>query len=277
MRDRRLGRAECGRGLQPGERILEVLVGAAAVPARERRLERLSALLDGEEHDGDVVLAASPVRRLHERLRRRVEVVRLGDEPEDVLVGHHRRQAVGAEQVGIARARLDDEAVDVDLMIGAEGPRDDRALRMRLRLLGCEPPASHQIGDEGVVVGQLLEPPLVDPVGARVADVADEHATVLEQSGRDRRPHPGGAGVADSALVDPAVRLLDDRPDALLRLELVRLVELAEGSRREPRGDLARLGPAHAVGDCKERRLEDERVLVPAPLPPRVGPPRRPG
>ena len=52
----------------------------------------------------------------------------------------------------------------------------------------------------------------------------------------------------------------------LRRRELVRVVELAEGGRGNARGDLTRLGAAHPVGDGEERRLEDEGVLVAAPL-----------
>src|SRR5262249_57293603 len=39
----------------------------------------------------------------------------------------------------------------------------------------------------------------------------------------------------------------------------------------ERRGALARLCPAHPVGDREERRLADERVLVAPPLPAGVG------
>ena len=46
---------------------------------------------------------------------------------------------------------------------------------------------------------------------------------------------------------------------------------LLERGGREPRGELARLGAAHAVGDREQRRLADERVLVLQPPAARVG------
>ena len=107
--------------------------------------------------------------------------------------------------------------------------------------------------------------PFADPVRPRVADVPDRDAALVDERRRDRRPHAGRARVLARAVVDPPVRLLDDRGHALRGLEVVGLVELAERRRREPRGDLARLRPAHPVGDDEERRLDDERVLVPAP------------
>ena len=53
--------------------------------------------------------------------------------------------------------------------------------------------------------------------------------------------------------------------------QLVGLVILAEGGRREPGRDLAGLRAAHPVGHREERRVEDEGVLVPAPHAARIG------
>ncbi len=44
-----------------------------------------------------------------------------------------------------------------------------------------------------------------------------------------------------------------------------------EGLDRDPRGDLAGLRAAHAVGDDEQRRAREQRVLVGAPLAPGVG------
>ena len=70
-------------------------------------------------------------------------------------------------------ARLDLEGVDVDLRVGAEHPCDHGALRVDIRFLRREPPAADELGDERVVVGQLLERAVADAVGAGVADMAD--------------------------------------------------------------------------------------------------------
>ena len=82
---------------------------------------------------------------------------------------------------------------------------------------GRELAAPDELGDERVVVGQLLEPVVAQQVGARVADVADrDRPVVLDQRDRHRRAHPGGCRVGRGALVDAAVRLLDQLDDVRL-------------------------------------------------------------
>src|ERR671919_2917306 len=98
-------------------------------------------------------------------------------------------------------------------------------------------------------VGQRLEQPAAKPVGARVPNVTDGYRLVPYQGGRDRRAHSRGLGVFPGTLIDAPVRFLDDRRDTFLRLELVRVVELAESVDRQPRGHLACLRSAHAVRD----------------------------
>ncbi len=148
---------------------------------------------------------------------------------EDLVLGHHRGQPVGADQEEIALRRFDEDRVDVDVEIGAEGAGDHGALWMCLCLLGCEPSASDQVADERVILGELLECVFPHPVCPRVADVADRDGVVAEERGRDGRPHPRETRVLMRPLEDPAVGLLDDRLETLGRAELVGLVELAEG------------------------------------------------
>ena len=144
----------------------------------------------------------------------------------------HRRQAVRAEQEDVSVAGLDGEHVDVDVGLGPERARDHRALRVDRRLLGGELTAPHQLGDERVVVGQLLQMLVAQPVGPRVADMPDRDLPVgLEDRNRHRRAHPRRCRVGGGALVHAQVRRLDQRDDTLL----------AGGARVEPRlGDRGR-------------------------------------
>ena len=130
--------------------------------------------------------------------------------------------------------------------------------------------APHELGDERVVVGQLLERVAAQHVGARVADVAEGDVAVrLDERDRHRRPHAARRRVVRRALVHAAVRLLDELDDAILAAALrLRLVQRAGGERR---GDLAGPRAAHAVGDREQRRPHDERVLVLPALPSGVG------
>src|SRR5581483_6931373 len=105
--------------------------------------------------------------------------------------------------------------------------------------------------------------------GARVADMADDDALVLDERDGHRRSHTGGRGVGARPLVDAAVCLLDERCDALGPGEAARIGVL-ERRGSELRRHLARLRAAHAVRDREERRSENVRVLVTAPATARV-------
>ena len=141
---------------------------------------------------------------------------------------------------------------------------------MGLRLLGRELPVSHELGDERVIVGQLRELAAPYEIRARVAHVADRHLAVVDERDGHRRSHPGRLVVLARALVDPAVRLLDELDDALFGRQRARRRLLARRGRSETRGDVARARASHAVRDCEERRLADERVFVAPALAARV-------
>ena len=92
-------------------------------------------------------------------------------------------EAVGAEEDAVAGCDVDRVEVDVDVGVDAERAGDDRALRVRLGLLGGEPALADELLDEAVVVGDAAQLAVVQEVRARVADVADEQ---LAAAGDDR-------------------------------------------------------------------------------------------
>ena len=65
-------------------------------------------------------------------------------------------------------------------------------LGMALGLLGRELAAADELGDERVVIGQLLERTVPEEVRAGVAHVADPDVVVLGERDRHRRPHSRG-------------------------------------------------------------------------------------
>jgi hypothetical protein len=116
-----------------------------------------------------------------------------------------------------------------------------------------------------VVLGQLLDLAVADQVRARVADMADGDGAVLEEGDGDRRAHARGVRVFTRPLVDLAVGFLDQRDDASFAAAVD---VLAEGRRRDARGDLAPACAAHAVSHREQGRMADPGVLVsPAPAP----------
>ena len=69
----------------------------------------------------------------------------------------HCREPVRAEQKDVAGRAVDGEDVHIDIGVGAERAGDHRALRMDLGLLRRQLAPPDELGDERVVVGQLLE------------------------------------------------------------------------------------------------------------------------
>ena len=93
---------------------------ASVAVADERRV-----VGDLERDDGDVVLPAAAVRRLHQRRERAVDVVAVAlDHLEDRILRDHVREAVGTEQEKVTVLGADAERVDVHVGIGAERARD---------------------------------------------------------------------------------------------------------------------------------------------------------
>ena len=186
--------------------------------------------------------------------------------PSSTIVG----QPVRAEQVDVARLGRDGEGVHVDVRVGADRARDHGALRVRVGLLGRQPAAPHELGDERVVVGELLEVSVAEPVGTRVSDVADRHAAVVHDRHGHRRAHPRRGRVLVGACEHAAVGLLDQLDHLLLGRALGDAVVL-ERRGGQARGDLSGARAAHSVRDREQRRPLDVRVLVVPPLAPGVG------
>ena len=166
------GRVDDGTASSPesvSSSSLERSVSAAGI-APSRRLGRVSDL---EEDDGDVVLAAARFAASTSARAATSSSSLLGEQRDDLAVGDHVGEPVGAEQEDVAGLGLDGERVDVDVGLGADRARDHGALRVRLGLLRRELAAAHELADERVVLRQLLELAVADAVGARVADVAE--------------------------------------------------------------------------------------------------------
>ena len=257
--------ADLGRGQAGG-------LGAGADQGRALGLALRSGGVDEPEGEGgDVVATAGAVGLVDQGPDRLLHRVGAGEDEADPLLVDHRRQPVGTEQEDVARGRRDGLDIDLDLRLGAQGPGDDRALGVVLGLgVGDLALAPHLL-DQRVVAGEAFDLAPAQPVGAAVADVADADLLVggVDDRGGDRRPHPGQRGVVVRELVDLPVRGLDRRPQECLRAPVGEVA--VEGVGRGPRGDLARLGATHPVGDDEDRGPDEERVLVGAPLAAGVG------
>ena len=88
----------------------------------------------------------------------------------------------GSRRVGVG--------VHLDLGLGAQRAGDDRLLRVVLGVLGGDLAAALQLGHQRVVVGELLELAVAQPVGAAVAHVRHGHPVALHHRRGEGRAHP---------------------------------------------------------------------------------------
>jgi hypothetical protein len=161
------------------------------------------ALDDLEEDDRDVVDPPIPVRRRDERLRGGVRVLPGGeDEACDLGVADDVRETVGADQVQVARRRLDGKGFDLEARLRPDRARDDGAMRMLLRLLRRELSRPDELPDERVVGCELLEDSVAEPVGAGVADVTDRDlpGVLVDEQRGDHGSHACGQRIFDACL-----------------------------------------------------------------------------
>ena len=120
-----------------------------------------------------------------------------------------------------------------------------------------------QLLDQRVVVGDLLELAVAEDVGAAVADVAEADLLAVDAARRSASsPCPNAtcppwARSKISRLASWAVRA-----QQFLRGAVHLVADPLERLDRHPRGDLAGLRPAHAVGDREQRRAREVGVLV---------------
>jgi len=232
------------------------------------------------DHGGDVVVAAVLVGEGHQGAARPVGVAVGAYGAENLRVGDHARQPVGAEHKHVAdfervRRQVDHHDVAHPQRAGDDVARKLHTLRRREVGHGAE-----VLVDEGVVLREQGDVAVAHPVAARVADVGDVRAARL---GGHQHAHHGGAhapavGVAHALLVDGAVGHLHARDEPVFLVAEARVVVEGPGGvlpgraveegpdrlRGEARRDVAGEVAPHAVGHEEEPvpLQQDEAVLV---------------
>ena len=131
---------------------------------------------DADEYNRNVVAAAVVVGHLHQLLRGELEVgaERL-QRHADVLVLDHVAQAVGAEQVDVARLGRVLVDLGLDGRVDAERLGDQVLVLRVLRLLGGDQAGVDLLLQQRMVARHLLEAAAAQQVQARVAEVRDQH------------------------------------------------------------------------------------------------------
>ena len=177
------------------------------------------------------------------------------------LVLHHGGQAVRAQQQPVAGFHVDLVQVGLQVRVAAERARDHRALRVRARLLGRQLAGLDHVGHQAVVARQLLQLPLVEQVGARVAHLGDDQPLAFQHRRRctwcpcPRGPRPRARPAARRGSRPPRPRPARSRRDG----QGARLGQHVHGDFGR---HLAGGVPAHAVGHGEQRRRHHQAVLV---------------
>lgn len=119
-------------------------------------------VVGAEQDDGGVVRAASPVGFVDEGSAPRFEGAINSQVAVNLLVSEHFREAIRAQQEGIAQAHrhlgdLNFKTTVVDIPVASQGAGDDVAERVRSGLLLGQDAGPYLVADPGVVLGQKLD------------------------------------------------------------------------------------------------------------------------
>ncbi len=131
-------------------------------------------------------------------------------------------------------------------------------------LVRADPAVVHQRLDQRVIVGDLLELPAGQDIGAGVTDVDQRHPAARPEHGRQRGAHaPDGRICHDHVMQGPVgtgYGLCQGELQFVGGHVAVKAGQRGDGHRA---GDLARRVAAHAVGHREQARARVCRVLVP--------------
>ncbi|CAB4881952.1 unannotated protein [freshwater metagenome] len=141
---------------------------------------------------------------------------------------------------------------------------------MILSLLRAQAALTDELLDERMIAREPLERTVTQAVAARVADVHQRDVVGAHMKRRERCAHAGTSVVGERELVDPRVGLAHQLAKPLFGAGRARRQPLLQRLDRNPCGDLAGLGPSHAVGDREERRTRQHGILVGPALTPGV-------
>ena len=190
-------------------------------------------------------------------------------QPLDLRLGHHRGEAVRADEEHVARTGGEDVRVDLHARLRPERARDHGALWMRLGLLLGQLAARDELTHQRVVAREADQVAAAQQVAARVAHVGDDDRVLRHVRGGERRPHARALAVGPRALVDARVRGLDRLDEPLARVAVGQAA--LERADRHRRRHLAGLRAAHPVRHDEQRRAHEIVVLVALALAAQVG------
>src|SRR5581483_6160085 len=164
---------------------------------------------DADDDGGDVVLAPVLVGHGDEPAAHRLQVVAAAlHDVEDLAIGDHAAEAVGAQNVDVTGLALVALEIDLDVVLHPQRARDDVLGQLAPLLVRHVRHGGEVVVHQRVVAGHLLDLAAAHAVRATVTDVAEIHAILAGRVQRadDRRAHTAEILRARAVLVDFAVR-----------------------------------------------------------------------
>ena len=154
-------------------------------------------------------MAAGSERGVHQVVDANLRRRRLRGDVFDFAIGNHARKAVRAQDQAVALFDVQGKVVGIHGGVRTQRTRDNRAVGMDARLVGCNFASVHELLHIGVVAGHADERALVEQIGARVAHVGDGEHVVFDIGAGCRAAHTGLAQAVECGLDDGGVGSFD--------------------------------------------------------------------
>ena len=223
------------------------------------------------DDDGDVVVAPG-LQREPDELGGGVVDGLQRERLADRRVVDHVGEAVAAQQEAVAEAAVVPVEVGLVVVAAQHDPQQEGAVRVDARLLAGDLALVDEALDERVVVADLVQLAVAQEVGARVADVGGGEALAVPQHRLERRAHALDGRVLADEGAEALVGVGDGALEGVERVDVAQVaVQLADDVHRLGRGEVARGGAAHPVGDGDEPAARVAGVLVGGPAQADVG------
>mmetsp|Transcript_6335 Transcript_6335/g.25739 ORF Transcript_6335/g.25739 Transcript_6335/m.25739 type:complete len:346 (+) Transcript_6335:1247-2284(+) len=216
------------------------------------------AALGPRQDECDVIPAAVVVGRVDQRARclrqGRVGAQQAGER----VVVEHVGQAVRAKQEEVARLYFVQMQLHQHGVFDAHRARDEVLVAGERGFLDGQQAGVDLFLQQRVIAGDLRQPPRTQPVGARVAHVAEQQALGAEHAEHQGRAHAGVARVGVGGVEDRAVGVVDADLHRTLDLAGTRLAAgvvepaaefAADEAGQHLAGHLAGVVAPHAVGE----------------------------
>ena len=223
-------------------------------------LLRLRLALDVHDDGGYVVVAAGIARGGHQHVGAGLRIGDVAQDFLDLIIVEHGVKAVGAQKQSVARAEVEFIDVGLHVRVGADGTRDHRTVGVESRLGLGDLARFDKVGHQAMIARELLDAPVVQKIGTRVAHLGDHHALARHLGGRHGGAHAFAANALTRGFDDVEVGRFHGADHALRVLDGIgQVLHRADGHLGS---NLARLMAAHAVAHDEQGRSNKKAILV---------------